>query len=438
MNGRRHTPIAARDRHALLDNSSQPARHRRHVIAVRVLMAVSLVAMLMWSAGRADAYSPPPCGPDAQSASVCPFGANPDQGYPPLMNRVGLGSATAVPCGWMFDVSAKTLNIAAPDTHTNYFVQPYYLGAGQQIVLNGVYPYSRYFSFVAYGSDGSPINNASIYDKHVVPDTGSVNPFTTVNPPTDANQRRYTIRITASQPAAGTPNTIPGLSAQDSQGFGFLVYRIYLANDAKDPAAGVPLPTITTASGTHRTCSRGERAVFNRLCAPFADALVAKSAPDPSTVVRGASLFRRAGDLGGLFPNPDNQYVFQASDWSPGTVIVIRGKAMTFPDTRHGGSTTTRTDVRYWSMCSNELANPYPAISCASDDETAVDSNGYYTYVDRCPRIGPATPPPPTASPGWRGPRTASTRCRPTRPTCAQCCPTPASSTRFRRCRCRL
>ncbi len=300
---------------------------------------------------------------------------------PALIDRLGMTSRTPVPCGWMVDVSAKTLNIAAPDTHTTYFVQPYYLAAGQQIVLNGVYPYSRYFSFVAYGSDGSPIANASIYDKQIVPDAGSVNPFTTVNPPTDQNQRRYTIRVTASQPPVGATNTIPGVDAASSQAFGFLVYRIYLPNDAKDPAAGVPLPTITTSSGTHRTCSRGERAVFNKLFEPVADALVAQSAPDPSTVVRGASLFRRAGNLAGLFPNPDNQYVFQASDWSPGAVIVIRGKAMTFPDTRHGGSTTERTDVRYWSMCSNELANPYPAIACASDDETALDVNGYYTYV---------------------------------------------------------
>ncbi|HEU4329544.1 MAG TPA: hypothetical protein VFR40_00410 [Lapillicoccus sp.] len=74
----------------------------------------------------------------------------------------------------------------------------------------------------------------------------------------------------------------------------------------------------------------------------------------------GASLFRRAGDLGGLFPNPDNQYVFQASKWSPGTIIVIRGKAMTFPDTRNGQSVTAPSDVRYWSMCSNEFKEPFP------------------------------------------------------------------------------
>ena len=297
-----------------------------------------------------------------------------------LIDRLGLSARNPLPCGWMVDVSAKTLNVAAPDTHTNYFVQPYYLTAGNQIVVHGVYPYSRYFSFIAYGSDGLPINNVSIHDQQILPDAGSENPFSTANPPTNNDQRQYTLRISSSQPPFPS-NTIAGLPSGVSQGFGFLLYRIYLADDSKDPAAGVPLPTITTASGTHRTCSRGERAIFNKLFEPVADRLVAQSAPAPSTVVRGASLFRRAGDLGGLFPNPDNQYVFQASNWTPGTIIVIRGKAMTFPDTRHGGSTTEATDVRYWSMCSNELADPYPAVACASDDETAVDADGYYTYV---------------------------------------------------------
>ena len=296
-----------------------------------------------------------------------------------LMDRLGVSARSPLPCGWMVDVSAKTLNVAAPDTHTNYFVQPYYLTAGNDIVVHGNYPYSRYFSFIAYGSNGLPINNVSIHDQQILPDAGSTNPFSTADPPTD-DPRQYTLRISSSQPPFPS-NTIAGLPSGVTQGFGFLLYRIYLANDSKDPAAGVPLPTITTASGTHRTCSRGERAIFNKLFAPVADALVAASAPDLSKVTLGASLFRRAGDLGGLFPNPDNEYVFQASTWSPGSIIVIRGRAMTFPDTRHGGSTTEQTDVRYWSMCSNEFAEPFPAVDCASDDETAVDAQGYYTYV---------------------------------------------------------
>lgn len=279
----------------------------------------------------------------------------------------------------MIDVSAKTLNVAAPDTHTNYFVQPYYLTTGNQIVVHGTYPYSRYFSFIAYGSDGSPINNVSIHDQQIIPDAGSTNPFTTADQVPDQN-REYTLRISSAQPPFPS-NTIAGLPSGVSQGLGFLLYRIYLPDDSRDPAAGVPLPTITTASGTHRTCSKGERAVFNKLFAPVADALVAASAPDLNTVDYGASLFRRAGDLGGLFPNPDNQYVFQASKWSPGTIIVIRGKAMTFPDTRNGQSVTAPSDVRYWSMCSNEFKEPFPAVDCASDDETVKDAQGYYTYV---------------------------------------------------------
>jgi hypothetical protein len=106
-------------------------------------------------------------------------------------------------------------------------------------------------------------------------------------------------------------------------------------------------------------------------------------------VVRGADLFRRFGNLAGLFPNPDTAYVAEATDWRPGTVVVIRGKAFTFPDTRHGGSVTEPTQVRYWSMCSNVLAVPYPVAGCASDDETAVDAQGYYLYAISMPQDRP-------------------------------------------------
>jgi hypothetical protein len=292
-------------------------------------------------------------------------------------------------CNWIVDVSAQTLNIAAPDTHTHYWVQPYVMGPQSSIVITGTYPFARYFSFVAYTSDGLPIGDVSLHDTEIAPDPGSVNPFTTPNPPTDPNMRRYTARVVPSQQSPTSTNTLTGLPTGQTSGLGFLVYRVYLPNDSHEPTGGVALPSLEIDGVTRPTCSAAQQGVRDRLLAPLLDSLVASSSPDPSTVVRDPSLFRRAPTLGGLFPNPDNQYVFAASDWAPGRVVVLRGKGFTFPNTQHGGSVTTPTQLRYWSWCSNELANPYPAVQCAADDETVLDAQDYYTVVISMPQDRP-------------------------------------------------
>ena len=294
----------------------------------------------------------------------------------PTLDPVLLGR-----CAWMVDVSAQTLNIAAPDTHTHYWVQPYVMDPKSEIVITGIYPFARYFSFVTYTSDGLPIGNVSLHDSEIVPDSGSINPFTTPDPPTDLDQRRYTARIVPSPLPPTSTNTLAGLPTDQTSGLGWLVYRLYLPDNPHEPAAGVPLPSLTVDGVSRDTCTAVEQAVFDRVLAPLFDAIVAANSPDPATVVRDPSLFRRAPSLAGLFPNPDNQYVLAASDWAPGRVVVLRGKGFTFPDTRDGGSVTTPTELRYWSWCSNELANPYPAVQCAADDEIVLDAEGYYTIA---------------------------------------------------------
>ena len=65
---------------------------------------------------------------------------------------------------------------------------------------------------------------------------------------------------------------------------------------------------------------------------------------------------------------------------------MIRGKAPTYPDTRAGVSPAAPgKQLRYWSMCQNDKASPYPVVACASDDQTKVDASGHYTYVVAAP-----------------------------------------------------
>jgi hypothetical protein len=98
--------------------------------------------------------------------------------------------------------------------------------------------------------------------------------------------------------------------------------------------------------------------------------------------------------LSGLFPNPDNEYLYTGNDWAPGRVIVVRGKGFTVPNTRAGQPVTTPSQVRYWSWCSNELADPYPAVECAADDQMVLDAQGNYILAISMPGDRPrnATP----------------------------------------------
>ncbi len=303
------------------------------------------------------------------------------------------------PCGWLVDVSATTLNVAAPDSNTNYFVQPFYLRSGEQITVHGIYPFARYFSFITYDASGQPVNGVSLRDTEISPDSGSVNPFTTDNAPADPSQRHYTVHVVAGGSAA--PNTLAA-----EPGLGFLIYRLYLPDP---PITGrVPFPVITEGSRTLRTCTSRQQAIYTKAFRPLASILVSRSAPDPSEVATGPSLFRKASDLAGLFPNPDNQYVFEASTYRPGYVVVIRGKAMSHSVTDQ--PVTTTANVRYWSMCSNLLQNPYPVVECKADEDTAVDASGYYTYAISMKRDKPSNA---TAANGvtwleWAPPRYAA------------------------------
>jgi hypothetical protein len=308
------------------------------------------------------------------------------------VSRLSLVSTTGAQpqlpsCGWPFDVNAQELNIAYPDTHTNYWVQPYTMDASGEVVIQGSYAFARYFSFVTYTADGQPIGE-SVHDNEIVPDAGSVNPFTTFPAPTDPNQRKYTVRVTPTTPPPGQTNVLPGLPQGTASGTGYLIYRLYVPDNPNDPKAGVALPSVTVNGAPLTTCTDAEQRVLDRVLA----ANVSINGADPSTFELSPSLWRRSPNLGGLFANPDNQYVIAATQWAPGRLVVVRGKAPTFPNTGDpvNQPVTTPTQLRYWSFCSNELQDPFPAVLCQADAETALDPNGYYTYVVSVPQDRPA------------------------------------------------
>jgi hypothetical protein len=89
----------------------------------------------------------------------------------------------------------------------------------------------------------------------------------------------------------------------------------------------------------------------------------------------------RCGNGPGFFSNRDIAYVFAPSSRGFGELLVLRGRAPTFADTRAGPAVMpSGQQLRYWSFCQYEPATQR-VIDCRSDDRVTVGPDGRYTIV---------------------------------------------------------
>lgn len=320
-----------------------------------------------------------------------------------LHERVRSGEVGA----WPVTLAVDALNVAYPDPNAAYFIMLYLLAPGQSLVVEGAYPFARFSSLTTYYGLGVPGQGIDLLgwlrDAQISPDPGSVNPAVDPNAPDDPAQRRWTVRVTGTAavdgaaPGTATPaapaaggNVIPAHWEGATDELGALVLRIYLPDDPADPAGGVGLPALSLeeADGSRRqlaSCTATEERTWTEAVGQMV-AINVETAPrlplppDPGTMPTWVE-----SRVPGLGPNPDNRYLMAPVLWEPGRIVVIRGKAPTFPDTRAGQSPTAPGQLRYWSFCtgSNVIAYPslYPTTAGVSDFEIPVGSDGFHTVV---------------------------------------------------------
>jgi hypothetical protein len=317
-------------------------------------------------------------------------------------------------CSWPFEVTGQGItNIATPDTNATYWVMPLDLTRWRAMVIHGQYPDARFFNFSTYTAIGSFID--TVFDEKIVPDPGSTNPFAEPGPDIAGN---YTVTIGTTNPGSGN-----FLSAEGSP-FVFIVYRIYLPDKGLDRTAGVGVPavTLTDFSGNSRTLrpcpfADAETSLGNLIllleAAGMSDAAkflgqilrlanqpplstCSPNQPNPAVVT-----FSTAVPGVNFFPNPQTTY-FQTANlcFQPDRILVIRGKALVFPNTYLGGSVfqpafDDQIQMRYWSMCNNVGVLPYPVVACEADAMTELEQSQFYTYV-----ISNDPAPPPWLPPG--------------------------------------
>jgi hypothetical protein len=346
----------------------------------------------------------------------------------PLATAAKAGPApTGAGCAWPNRLDPTVANTLYPDSAANYWITNLPAVPGETLTIRGQYPYGRYMSLTTYTPYLFSIDG--LHDSDIVAHAGSSNPYL---PGADryAVPRNYTVTVVFGQkPATPPPNTLYTTNADGSKtGSNFrLAYRVYRPDKGKDDRGGVPLPQIIV------NLPGGQAIPVPQCDLPgvppngINDA-VAKAnglpagAPWPGTNppvwhrfyngltsaatltdngVTGTQLsdgmnaqIMQQSSKGGFLDNPDNAYAYATFSRGYGSVVVLRGKLPTFANTYpHARTMPTGTQLRYWSMCSYEVASER-YYGCVADDEVAADRGGFFTLVlsDPADRPGNAKP----------------------------------------------
>lgn len=282
---------------------------------------------------------------------------------------------------------------------SNYFANEYFVSRlglaindafpvepGGKVRMHGQYPKARYF---AYHPNDQDLNNlATLRDRDLAPDAGSVNPFREVPP--EGSKNYYTAWLVFSEPPA-TPaenTSYVGLKRDGETTNHYLMnlLRLY-ATDEGDGAnsGGVPLPALTiyNAAGevTHHfdECdlyAEGNPVLKTEMKFPQLPIADHRGSNPPRW--NNSSNFDAPSDT---LANADAQYLNTFYSERFGDLMVVRAKYMTAPDTRDGEPhSVTGKDVRFYTLCNYNIWAG-SAINCILDNSLALDDDGFYTLV---------------------------------------------------------
>ena len=337
-------------------------------------------------------------------------------------------------CSWWLETTPQTMNVAFPDTSATYWTTPYLALPGMSIEVAGTFPETRFLALTAYDNAGGVYESATgapsqITDFDIVPAPGTPapNPWAVTSAPDTPAGGTFTVTLRGNVDPSDE-NAIPILPPNPQRqgkapaNLGFLVMRVYLPEGG---AQDVTLPTLTVvdAKGTRTTlpgCSRkglaavgkiGKAAKYLKIIKQIKAGTWPAPQPAPCTTEPGGcpppnSFFRAsAATTNSFFPNDANAYASMLFTPTPGEVVVIKMLAPTTPWDVEGGTTPVPWpnddyQLRYWSVCNNVYAAPYPVVAnpkpkkgttygCVADNAAVRDSDGYVTIAISTPKSRP-------------------------------------------------
>jgi hypothetical protein len=340
-------------------------------------------------------------------------------------------------CAWEARFDPALVNTAYPDQFANYWILALPAVPGSSLTIRGLYPHARYMSFVSYATtlqsaDGLP-------DVAIEPDPGSDNPFRAGHARnTPDPMRRYTVTVRYLKPGKAVPavrqtNTLYTASADGSKrGHAYtVIYRVYRpdAAHADDITGGAGLPSVTynapggtsiefpvcpypevpptgvngtvaNAGGSNSGNGTIQHPGFNppvwHKFQNFARSLSQGATENGYWGTTFSDALKPAADAlprGGFADNPDNNYIFTLLSHGHGQIAVFRAKLPTTPDTFPDTAVMPAgTQLRYWSMCSNDGPSQR-FYGCVMDDgvATTLAVDGTYTIVVSTPPDRPAS-----------------------------------------------
>lgn len=318
-------------------------------------------------------------------------------------------SAAELPrdCVWLLRSDPNLLNILYPDRAATYWVAVLPIPPGGELWLEGRYPHARYASFNLYNPRLEPID--ALADVEIAPQPGAVQPFA-VGARRDAEARDYRVRVIAAvppdDPAQREPNTLYSYVAAGEQRLpsplAVAIYRVYVEDAGYDLSGGVglpqvalPLPGGAVLRGSE-ACSALERlptlpaaellngldpaietqpnlaALTELRWLKFFDLLSSQSHRLDAVPVLGpllsGTLGQSTSNSGGFASNVHNSYMTASLSQTFGEVGVMLARMPSTPQTHAGALVMGDGQLRYWSLCSNEV-NSQRYIDCLYDEQ---------------------------------------------------------------------
>ncbi len=334
-------------------------------------------------------------------------------------------------CMWQDSFTSKSgtgedpLNFAFPDSNVSYWSSEFTVPEGSKILVDGDYPYSRHFSLVSYTAKGERVN--SLLDTVIAPNSGSSNPFVVGHNRFDKN-RSYSAELKLGDlPENPEQNTLYAPKTADNKVA--IVYRVYVPNKNMNVKGNVSFPRLKVqlASGEvkkgkdvcdvlqvkkapiDRTTTLPLQVTVGAFNQNLYEGFPAQKEPKWYKAFSGLDNFKCSykfdpitkqplSQCEGLtvtpklsyWGTPDNEYVYATTSRRLGKVIELKGKIPSTAKTFENDLTVNAYDIRYWSMCTNEIIS-YATNYCVYDEQIKkVDKDGFYSIVSSLPEDRPA------------------------------------------------